>query len=107
MLKNLRLSLPFTESDDSFPYSQQPSWECILNQMSPLMPQQQTRTNSVALVRERTIPTVRPPLVGEVSAKCLRIEGCRMVSAADPYGCNLDFLDRSRYFFFQVAPQSN
>jgi hypothetical protein len=27
-----------------------------------------TRLNSVALVRERTIPTERPPLVGEVSA---------------------------------------
>jgi hypothetical protein len=27
--------------------------------------------NSVALVRERTIPTERPPLVGEVSAKIL------------------------------------
>jgi hypothetical protein len=27
-----------------------------------------------------------------------------MVSAVDPYGCNLGFLDRSRYFFFQVAP---
>jgi hypothetical protein len=27
-------------------------------------------TNSVALVRERTIPTERPPLVGEVSANC-------------------------------------
>jgi hypothetical protein len=26
------------------------------------------KLNSVALVRERTIPTVRPPLVGEVSA---------------------------------------
>jgi hypothetical protein len=22
----------------------------------------------------------------------------------DPYGCILGFLDRSRYFFFQVAP---
>jgi hypothetical protein len=40
-------------------------------------------TNSVALVRERTIPTERPPLVGEVIAN-FRIEGCRMVSAADP-----------------------
>jgi hypothetical protein len=28
-----------------------------------------------------------------------------MVSAVDPYGRNLGFLDRSRYFFFQVAPQ--
>jgi hypothetical protein len=32
-------------------------------------------TNSVALVRERTIPTERPPLVGEVSANFLRIDG--------------------------------
>jgi hypothetical protein len=30
---------------------------------------------------------------------------CRMVSAADPYGRNLGFLDRSSYYFFQVAPQ--
>jgi hypothetical protein len=53
--------------------------------------------NSVALVRER------PPLVGEVSANLcgLRV----VVSAADPYGRNLCFLDRSRYYFFQVAPQ--
>jgi hypothetical protein len=31
--------------------------------------------NSMAVVRERTIPTERPPLVGEVSAKFLLIEG--------------------------------
>jgi hypothetical protein len=31
--------------------------------------------NSVALVRERTIPTAHPSLVGEVSANFLRIEG--------------------------------
>jgi hypothetical protein len=31
-------------------------------------PGKPSRTNSVALVRERTIPTERPPLVGEVSA---------------------------------------
>jgi hypothetical protein len=30
---------------------------------------------------------------------------CRVVTAADPYGRNLGFLDRSRYFFFEVAPQ--
>jgi hypothetical protein len=28
----------------------------------------QTKLNSVALVRKRTIPTERPPLVGEISA---------------------------------------
>jgi hypothetical protein len=31
--------------------------------------------------------------------------GCHMVSVTDPYGRILGFLDRSRYFFFQVAPQ--
>ena len=42
--------------------------------------------NSVALVRERTIPTERPAPVGEVSANFLRIEGCHVVSATDPHG---------------------
>jgi hypothetical protein len=32
-------------------------------------------------------------------------KGCSVVSAADPYGRNLGFLGRSRYPFFQVAPQ--
>ena len=45
-----------------------------------------TKLNSVALVRERTIPTERPPPVGEVSANFLRIEGCHVVSATDPHG---------------------
>jgi hypothetical protein len=31
--------------------------------------------------------------------------GCHVVTVMYPYGRNLDFLDRSRYFFFQVAPQ--
>ena len=51
-------------------------------------PQTKTKTklNSVALVRERTIPTERPPPVGEVSANFLRIEGCHVVIATDPHG---------------------
>ena len=44
------------------------------------------KLNSVVLVRERTIPTERPPPVGEVSANFLRIEGCHVVSATDPHG---------------------
>ena len=44
------------------------------------------KKNSVALVRERTIPTERPPPVDEVSANFLRIEGCHVVSATDPHG---------------------
>jgi hypothetical protein len=31
--------------------------------------------------------------------------GCRVVSAMDPHGRIPGFLDRSRYYFFQVAPQ--
>jgi hypothetical protein len=31
--------------------------------------------------------------------------GCRVISATDPYGRILDFLDRSRNCSFQVAPQ--
>jgi hypothetical protein len=54
------------------------------------------KLNSVARVRERTIPTERPPLVGEVSC---------VVSSTDPYGRIQGFLDQSRYFFFHVAPQ--
>jgi hypothetical protein len=31
--------------------------------------------------------------------------GCLVISVTDPYGRDLGFLDRSRKFFFQVAPQ--
>jgi hypothetical protein len=57
------------------------------------------------ILRDQTIQTERPPLVGEVSANFLRTEECRVVIVADPYARILGFLDRSRYFFFQVAPQ--
>jgi hypothetical protein len=30
---------------------------------------------------------------------------CHVARVADPYGRNLGFLDRSRYFFFEVAPR--
>jgi hypothetical protein len=67
----------------------------------------------VASVHKLTIPT--EPLVSEVSANFLLIEGvtwsawrtrgCHVVSVTNPYGRNLGFLERSRYYFFQVAPQ--
>jgi hypothetical protein len=31
--------------------------------------------------------------------------GCHVVSVVDFYGCNLGVIDRSGYYFFQVAPQ--
>jgi hypothetical protein len=56
------------------------------------------QTNSMVWVRERTIPTERPPLVGEVIASFLADRGFHVVSVTDPYGRILGFLDRSRYF---------
>jgi hypothetical protein len=43
-----------------------------------------------------------------LSAKLMPIfadRGCHMVSVTDPYCRIIGFLDRIRYFFFQVAPQ--
>jgi hypothetical protein len=54
----------------------------------------------MALVRERTIPTDRPPLVGEVSTN-FADRGCRVVSATDSHVVNLGSLNRSRYFSFK------
>jgi hypothetical protein len=63
-----------------------------------------TKLNSMAWVYERTIPTEGPLLVDEVSVNCCGWR-CHVVSVTNPYGRNLDFLDRNRYFLFQVAPQ--
>jgi hypothetical protein len=57
------------------------------------------QTNSVALVRERTILTERPPPVGEVSANFLRVEGCHVVSATGPNDRFLCFLDLEPLLF--------
>jgi hypothetical protein len=51
--------------------------------------------NSVALVRERTIPTERPPLVGEVSANFCGERGVAWSVRRIPYDRNLGFLDRT------------
>jgi hypothetical protein len=44
-----------------------------------------TKLNSVALVRERTMPTERPPLVGEV-VPTFADKGRRVVSSTDSHG---------------------
>jgi hypothetical protein len=64
-----------------------------------------SKLNSLARVPERTIPTETLPLVGEVSAK-FADRGWNVFSVTDPYGRIFGFLDRSRYFFLQVAPKS-
>jgi hypothetical protein len=47
----------------------------------------------MALVCERTIPTERPPPVGEVSADFSGERGCRLVRAADPHGRKNGIID--------------
>jgi hypothetical protein len=64
-----------------------------------------TQLNSVAWVRQWTIPTKRQPLVGEVSAKFCGWRGVAWSAWRSLTGAISDFLDRCRYFFFQVAPQ--
>jgi hypothetical protein len=63
-----------------------------------------TKLNSMAWVREWTIPTERPPVVGEVIANFLRIEGATWSAwrILRPYS----LLSRQDpLLFFQVAPQ--
>jgi hypothetical protein len=50
-------------------------------------------TNSVALFRERTIPTERPELVGEVSDNFCGYRGVAWSVRRIPYGRYLGFLD--------------
>jgi hypothetical protein len=42
------------------------------------------QTNSVALSPQANYTDKRPPLVDEIQCQLLWIEGCRVVSAADP-----------------------
>jgi hypothetical protein len=57
-----------------------------------------SNSNSVVLVRKRTIPTERPQPAGEVSAN-LADRGCCVVSTTDPHGRNLGFLDPEPLLF--------
>jgi hypothetical protein len=77
----------------------------LIPQISSHICQRPLKKNSMASVRKRTIPTERPPPVSEVSANFLQIRGCHVVSVTNLYGRILGFLDRSRYYCFQVAPQ--
>jgi hypothetical protein len=50
--------------------------------------------------------SLRANYTDQATASIRKISGnfcgqrCRVVSQADPYGSNIDFLDRSRYFYF-------
>jgi hypothetical protein len=61
------------------------------------------KLNSVAWVFEGTIRQIDRRL-SEYLVPTFSYRG-HVVSVTDPYGRNLAFLDWSRYFLFQVAPQ--
>jgi hypothetical protein len=69
------------------------------------LPTKNKKKKSVALVSKRTIPTERPPLVGEVIANFWWVEGVAWSEQRIPTAVKLSFLDRSRYFFIQVIPK--
>jgi hypothetical protein len=62
------------------------------------------KKNSVALVRKRTTPAERPPLVGEVSANFCgwRVSCGQRSGSPRPYS---RFSRPEPYYFFEVAPQ--
>jgi hypothetical protein len=53
----------------------------------------------MTLVRKQTIPTERPPLIGEVSAYFCGIEGVASSAQRIPTAINLDFLDPEPLLF--------
>jgi hypothetical protein len=61
--------------------------QVIVTRLSRLLPRPITNYNIPTpwpLVRKRTIPTERPPLVRLNLVSTLWIEGCRVVNAVDP-----------------------
>jgi hypothetical protein len=62
------------------------------------------KPNSVAVVRERICRSSDRRLLAKY-CQLLRIEGVAGSAQRIPTVVNLDFLDLSRYFFFQVAPE--
>jgi hypothetical protein len=60
--------------------------------------------NSVALVRKQTIPTERPPLVCEVNANVLRMEGVAWSAQRFPTAVNLDFIDTEPLLLHSSSP---
>jgi hypothetical protein len=62
---------------------------------TPSSTDEECSANSVTLVRERTVPTERPSLVGEVSANFCGYRGVAWSVRRMPYGRNPGFLDQT------------
>jgi hypothetical protein len=77
---------------------------CLLSQRTTNIRKTLYNNNSLALVRERTIPTERPSFVGEVNANVYG-QWVSRDQRSESHSRNLGFLDRSCNSFFKVAPQ--
>jgi hypothetical protein len=80
---------------------------CKSQRIKPLLSnssKQITKLNSMAWVREWTILTKSDCHLLATLVPTFADRGCHVVSVTDSYGRNLSFLDRSRHFFFQIAP---
>jgi hypothetical protein len=62
-------------------------------------------SRAVVVVNARPALTERPPLVSEVTANFCGQRDVVWKALRNLHGRNLDFQNRSRYFFFQAAPQ--
>jgi hypothetical protein len=76
---------------------------CTLAGMNMRKTMYTKQTNSFAWVRERAIPTERQRL-SAMLVPTFADRSCHAVSVTDPYSLILVFLNRNRYFFFQVVP---
>jgi hypothetical protein len=75
--------------------------EALVLRSSPYEFEIELKLNYVALVRKRTIPTERPPLVGEVSANFLRIQGVAWSAQRILPAVNSVFLTEAATFSFK------
>jgi hypothetical protein len=104
------VSQHFMEPEGSKPNSQELS-TCFYpesDQSSPLLLLSPTKQKEKQNLWPESVSELYRPSGHRLLAKLVltfAYGGCHVVSVTDPYGRILGFLDRSRDFFFQVAPQ--
>jgi hypothetical protein len=82
-------------------------FSCFRNTLTTLTADQALYecNKSVVVVRKQTIPTERPPLVGEVSANFYGYRVWRGQRNGSPRPLISVFYTRSRYIYIKLAPQ--
>jgi hypothetical protein len=81
-------------------------WTEVMNMNLYTLLVNKAKKNFVAWNRDRTVPP-NDRRLSAILVPTFADWGCHVGNVTDPYGRILGFLDRSRYIFFQVAPQLN